>query len=65
MKQIQLKKYEFEYRAISRLVELSGISGPSGSKCMERKQRFTIQTFCHKYKELDKDFEGRNHGSSD
>ena len=30
-----MKNFEFEYRGMSKLIALSGISGPSGFHCME------------------------------
>ena len=41
MKQVELTKYEYQYRRKvekSILVALSGISGPSGFDCIEKSQ---------------------------
>ena len=40
MKQVELKKYEFEYPGMSRLEALSGISVSLGCHCMEENHGF-------------------------
>ena len=51
MKQVELTEYEFEYRRMSRLKALSGISGPSGMHCSEETQRFPLK-YSSKSREL-------------
>ena len=43
MKKVELKKYEFEYRDMSRLSALSGTSGPLGIQCREGNQWFSLE----------------------
>ena len=43
MKEVALKKYEFEYRGMSRLKALSGISRATGFHCREENHRFSME----------------------
>ena len=43
MKQVELKKYGFQNRGISRLIPLSGNSVPSGFHSMEENERLLME----------------------
>ena len=42
MKQVELMIYEFEYRGVSRLIALFGISSPWGFRCTKYNQYFVM-----------------------
>ena len=45
MKQVKSKKYEFEYGGMSRLILLSGFSGPLEFLCMEENKYFSMDFY--------------------